>query len=84
MEQFLTNYIEAELREVGEDVDLETDDDLVLIGFDSVAYVRLVAHLKQEFGVRVPDSDVTVENFGTVAAIARYLESRDVAVGDKA
>ena len=84
MEQFLTNYIEAELREVGEDVNLEADDDLVLIGFDSVAYVRLVAHLKQVFGVRVPDADVTVENFGTVAAIALYLESHGVAVAEKA
>jgi acyl carrier protein len=83
MEQLLTNYIEEELREVGEDIQLRADDDLVLIGFDSVAYVRLVAFLKDRFGIRVPDSDVTVQNFGTVEAIARYLESNDIDGGDQ-
>ncbi len=77
MEQTIIEYIEGELRDVGEDVDLHADDDLVLIGFDSVAYVRLVAFIKSSYGIKVPDSDVTVGNFGTVAAIVRYLETKD-------
>ncbi len=76
MEKVIIEYIEGELREVGEDVQLHSDDDLVLIGFDSVAYVRLVAFIRSSYGIKVPDSDVTVGNFGTVAAIVSYLESR--------
>ena len=78
MESILTTYIEDQLRDLGEDATVEPDDDLVLIGFDSIAYVRLVAFLNERFGVRVPDSDVTVEQFGTVARIAVYLEGRGV------
>ncbi len=78
MKQVIIDYIEAELREVGEDVDLLPDDDLVLIGFDSVAYVRLVAFIKERYEIVVPDSDVTVGNFGTVEAIHAYLESHGV------
>jgi acyl carrier protein len=76
METLLTNYIQEQLRDVGEDVELEPDDDLVLIGFDSIAYVRLVAFIRERFGLRVPDADVTVEQFGTVAAMVDYLEAR--------
>ena len=76
MEQAIIEYIEGELRDVGEEVELHPDDDLVLIGFDSVAYVRLVAFIKNRYGIRVPDADVTVGNFGTVAAIVGYLEAK--------
>ncbi len=75
METIIKNYIEEQLRELGDDIELEPDDDLVLIGFDSIAYVRLIAFIHTEFGVRVPDAHVTVEQFGTVAAIASYLEA---------
>ncbi len=79
METILTEYIEQQLRDVGEDVDLEVDDDLVLIGFDSIAYVRLVAFIRERFGIRVPDADVTVEQFGTVAAMVTYLAAQGAA-----
>lgn len=73
MEAILKDYIEQQLRDLGEDIDLGLDDDLVLIGFDSIAYVRLVAFINERFGIKVPDVDVTVEQFGTVANIAAYL-----------
>lgn len=73
MEAILKDYIEQQLRDLGEDIDLGLADDLVLIGFDSIAYVRLVAFINERFGIKVPDIDVTVEQFGTVANIAAYL-----------
>lgn len=75
METIIKHYIEEQLREFGDDVELDADDDLVLIGFDSIAYVRLIAFIHGEFGLKVPDAHVTVEQFGTVAAIAAYLEA---------
>lgn len=75
MEDILKTYIEGQLQELGEDVVVDVDDDLAMIGFDSISYVRLLAFINERFGVRVPDSDVTVERFGTIASMARYLES---------
>lgn len=75
MKDILKDYIEAQLRELDEEAEVEIDDDLVMIGFDSVAYVRLLAFIRQSFGVRVPDTDVTVEQFGTVSAIVNYLQA---------
>lgn len=81
MEATLTGFIEQQFHDQGDDVTLEPDDDLVLLGFDSIAYVRLVAFIKDQFGIRVPDSEVTVEQFGTVRAMVGYLERRIVDEG---
>jgi len=79
MEALLKEYIEEQLRELGEDQDVAADDDLVMVGFDSIAYVRLIAFLEGRFGIEVPDGDVTIENFGSVANLAGYLDGRGIA-----
>jgi acyl carrier protein len=76
METAIKDYIESHLRDLGDDVELESDDDLVTVGFDSIGYVRLLDFINVTFHMHVPDSDVTVEHFGTVASIAAYLEAR--------
>lgn len=81
MRDEITTYIETELRDMGEDVRVDPDVDLSLIGFDSIAYVRLIVFIRQRYGIRVPEGDVTVENFGTVDAIADYLEQLEAAAG---
>ena len=81
MTELITAYIEQQLRDQGDEISVRQDDDLVLIGYDSVAYVRLLAFIKSDFGLTVPDADVTVENFGSVAAIAAYLDGRGAEVG---
>lgn len=72
----LTEFIESQLRDQGDDVEVGPDDDLVMLGLDSIAYVRLLAFIDARFGVRVPDVDVTVEQFGTVAGMAAYLQAK--------
>jgi acyl carrier protein len=76
MEDILTSFIEQQFHDQGDDVTLEPDDDLVVLGFDSIAYVRLIAFIKEQFGIQVPDSEVTVEQFGTVEAMVGYLGQR--------
>ena len=78
IESMLKEYLEQQLRDQGDDVDLLPDDDLVLMGVDSIAYVRLLADIERRFGYRVPDSDVTVENFGSIESIAGYLRSAGI------
>ncbi len=40
---------------------------------DSFAIVEVVAFLEREYGVRLPDRDVTPRNFETLATIRRLL-----------
>lgn len=84
METTIKHYVEEYLRELGDDIELEVDDDLVTVGFDSIGYVRLLDFISATFGVHVPDSDVTVEHFGSVANIASYLEGRTTQAGTSA
>jgi acyl carrier protein len=50
------------------------DDDLLTGGLvDSMGIMSLVFFIEQEFGVAVAPGDVTIEHFGTLRAIERYL-----------
>jgi len=43
---------------------------------DSVAALRLVLALEEEFGITVEDKDISVDNFGNLARLCRYVERR--------
>ena len=43
---------------------------------DSFALPEMVTALENEFGIKVPDSDLTPRKFESIASISRYLESR--------
>ncbi len=52
-------------------------DDLVETGvLDSLAFVELVAEIQSRYGVTIRDTDITAENFGSVAAMAGYVRGR--------
>lgn len=61
-------------------VDLEDDWDLIESGFiDSLELVNLVEALETGIpGLRIPDSDATKDNLGSVEHISAYLNSRGV------
>lgn len=75
----LKQFIAYEL--VGQrDLVLNDDDDLLLSGLvDSLGVVRLIAYIEDDLRISVPAGDVTIENFGTVAAIANYLATQPTA-----
>lgn len=43
---------------------------------DSFALPDMVTVLEDEFGIKVPDSDLTPRKFESIASIGRYIESR--------
>jgi len=45
---------------------------------DSLAFVQLLFHLEQEFGVSTSVDDMEVENFKTISNIANFLRARGV------
>jgi acyl carrier protein len=72
----ITTFLEDQFADQGDPVAVAPDEDLVMMGLDSIAYLRLLSWLRNEHGVTVPDEDVTLENFGSAAAIAAYVDSQ--------
>ena len=58
------------------DVDAKIDDDTQLLDgiLDSLALMQLVAFLEEEFDTEIDDTEVTAENFRTVADIGRLVD----------
>jgi acyl carrier protein len=42
---------------------------------DSIAVMRLVAHLEKELSRKIPEEAMILENFATVAALDKFLKS---------
>jgi acyl carrier protein len=58
-------------------VDVGPDDSLFDSGLlDSFALPDMVSAIEDEFGIKVPDSDLTPRKFESIASIGRYIESR--------
>lgn len=59
---------------------ISDDDDLLQLGIlDSLAFVELVTEIQNRYSITVRDIDVTPENFGTVALMAKYISERSSA-----
>ena len=56
---------------------LEPEDDLIALGiFDSLSLLDFVQYVEKRAGVEIPGEDIEPDNFGSMAAIERYLGSR--------
>jgi len=55
------------------------DSDLFDTGvLDSLAFVQLLFHLEEEFGVATSVEDMEVDNFKSISSIANFLVARGV------
>jgi acyl carrier protein len=71
----ITGFIK---EEVVLDTDTSLKDDAPLLEgiLDSMALMQLVAFLEEEFDIEIDDTEVTAENFRTVADIERLVDAR--------
>ena len=54
-------------------------DDVLLLQrgvIDSMGVVELIEFIQSEFGIKVPDEDITEDHLGSLGAIADYVTSR--------
>ncbi len=59
------------------DAPIERDTELITTGLlDSMDVVRLVAHLERTLGITIPDGDIDVDHFDSIAKISSYVEAR--------
>ena len=75
--------LESEIRRLLVEVTLDdaprtapADAALDAIGVDSVGMIQLVFQLEETFGVAVEDSEVTAENFASIASLVRLMERK--------
>jgi acyl carrier protein len=66
------------LKEVtGKDIDPGVDDSLFVSGLlDSFALTDFVSGLEAEFGVTIPDSDLSARKFDTIGKVETYLAAK--------
>ena len=76
MKDILRRYIAHDLM----DADTASlDDDANLLGdglIDSIGVMSLLMFIENEFDIRVPPEEVTIEHFASVNTIHAYLERR--------
>lgn len=56
--------------------DLLEETDLFSLGLDSVNAMRLILHLQTSFDISFTTTDISFENFQTIANIARTIEQK--------
>lgn len=57
--------------------DLGPEEDIFALGFvNSLLAMQLVAFVEKEFGVRVEDADLDLDNFRSIRAIACLVERK--------
>jgi acyl carrier protein len=64
-------------RVTGRDLTPGADESLFVSGLlDSFALTDFVGGLEEEFGVSIPDSDLSARKFDTISKVESYLASR--------
>ncbi len=60
-----------------DDLTLEPDEDLLTSGtLDSMALIRLVAAIEEKYEIKIPPTDLVIENFININAIEAYLQKQ--------
>ncbi|MCX7923427.1 MAG: phosphopantetheine-binding protein [Clostridia bacterium] len=80
----MSNDIEARVRlilgrNLGNVVPAEQismEEDLLDCGLTSNNYIKLIVSLEKEFGIEVPEEDMTIDNFMTINRIMSYIHTK--------
>lgn len=70
-------YVEDNFLYMSPGTELDNGDDLLALGIiDSLGSVELVEEVQTRYGLSVEDVEITEENFGSIDAIARFVERK--------
>ena len=61
------------LLESEEVAKIGNEDDLELIGLNSVIMLQFIVKMEQEFDIEIDEEEIIPENFGTVNKVVQYL-----------
>lgn len=70
-------FIEENFLYMHPDVELADSEDLLARGLvDSLGFVELVEEVQERYSIAVEDVEITEQNFGSIDAIAAYVERK--------
>ena len=70
-------FIEDEFLYLKPDLELADGDQLLALGvLAALGVVELVEEVQSRYDLQVPDTEITVENFGSIDAIAAYVDRK--------
>ena len=70
----LVGFVNREIMAPGHAIG--PDDRFDAVGVDSMALLKVLLFVEQEFGFWVPDEDLVEENVASAATLARYVAAR--------
>ena len=77
MREKIRGIIEDNLQIFDSDVEFSDEDHIFRKGFvDSLFAVKLLAFLEQEFGIKIGNDDLNIENFQSVNKIISFVENK--------
>ena len=79
LEQQLVQLVSERLLET--QPGFNADSNLYDSGLDSMAIMQLLILLEEEYGVAVPESELTRQNFSTVRSVASLIRARTASRG---
>ena len=80
-QEALKRYLTQDLLNDHKNLNLSVDDNLLIGGLvDSLGIMQLISFIEQNFNIRVPPEDVTIEHFRSIRVIAEYIERRATTV----
>jgi methoxymalonate biosynthesis acyl carrier protein len=69
--------VENNLNVFNSGVEFSDDDNIFRKGFvDSLFAVQLIAYLEQEFGIKVTNKDLNINNFHSVSKMVSFVEKK--------
>jgi len=74
LEQQLVQLVSERLLETQPGFDV--DSNLYESGLDSMAIMQLLILIEEEYGVALPESELTRQNFSTVRSVAGLIRAR--------
>lgn len=69
----ITTYLEGVLTDAGNDRITESKDLREFAGFDSLGILETLVWLESTFGVTIPDEELVVDRFDSVAKMADFV-----------
>ena len=83
MKDKIRNMVENNLNIFNSDVEFSDDDNIFRKGFvDSLFAVQLIAYLEQEFGIKVDNEDLDINNFHSVNKMVVFVERKQKGRGE--
>jgi acyl carrier protein len=80
LQEILTEHLVTEILGKHVSRSVEPEDDLLGSGLvDSLGMMQFIGFIEKRFGIDVAPEDQVIENFMTIDAISRYIQSKQTA-----